>query len=221
MYRQSLENDPENLAVLKTMEDIYNARGQMIELVTTFQQELAVSGLDPERRIALWLKAGEIQEFHLDNCDGAKKSYLDVLEIDPRNLIAIRGLERIYQANKEYNALQSMLLKELQVQESWERELAIYREIALLKEEKFGEIEGAIEYFGKVHQQCPDDLFIIDRLKKLWHQQTRMAALCRDRRKRNCLALPGRTSSRVTPGVATNLRRTSRSTPNQRLPTAK
>ena len=116
-------------------------------------------------------QGGEIQEFHLDNCDGAKKSYLDVLELDPRNLIAIRGLERIYQVNKEYNALQNMLLKELQVQETWERELAIYQEIALLKEEKFGEVEGAIEYFLKIHQQRSDDLFIIERLKKLWHQQ--------------------------------------------------
>ncbi|NUM33286.1 MAG: tetratricopeptide repeat protein [Candidatus Brocadiae bacterium] len=167
MYLQALETQPDNLAVIKAVEEIYFQKCSFLELVNAYKQEMELPEIPQDRTLALLLKIGELQEFQLENSDAAQENYLAVLEIDPNHLFAIRALQRIYKKNKEYKALYNLLQKEMEIQKDPLREREIRWEIAILKEEKFADSPGAIEQLYVLHKEYTMDLCIIARLKSL------------------------------------------------------
>lgn len=167
MYLGSLDLMPDNLAVLKHVEDIYRSLSNWAELARTYEKELE-RDIDKARRISLFLQLAELEE-RLDRPLLAEEHYGAVLsgELDPENIWAIRGLERIYVATRQYEKLQKISLRELEVQKNPVRAVELYLELALLKEEKLGDVPGAREYFTKALGDRPQDLFVIRRLKAL------------------------------------------------------
>ncbi len=173
MYLQALEIQSDNLAVIKAVEEIYAQKASHLELLNAYEQELELPEIPEERTLSLLLKIGEMQEFQLDNSDAAKEKYLAALELEEKNLFAIRALQRIHKKNKEYKALYTLLQKEIEIQKDPIREKDIHWEIAILKEEKFSDVPGAIDQLYIIHRQYPEDLAVIARLKSLLLQESK------------------------------------------------
>ncbi|BBM88128.1 tetratricopeptide repeat protein [Candidatus Uabimicrobium amorphum] len=173
MYQQVLELDSSNLLAIRGLQAIYARQKNTEALLKMYIQELEVESIERERRIWLYLMCGDTYEFVLHDWDQAHESYIKVLynELDPNNLIALRGLQRVYRAQKKYSELQVMLLREFQLQTEDARALQLHLEIAKLKERYLKDPEGSIEYYRVVHEAWPNDIFIINSLETLLHGQ--------------------------------------------------
>ena len=144
-------------------------------MLGAYQKELAVPKIENKRRIALHLACAELQRFKLDDSDGAIKNYLAVLDfqLDPNNLIAIRGLEDLYVEKEKYKELQSMFFKELELQKDPKRLISVHLELGILLEEKLDDFDVAIEHYSEAHLSRPTNLPILRRLKNLLCQRNR------------------------------------------------
>ncbi|HRU50858.1 MAG TPA: tetratricopeptide repeat protein [Planctomycetota bacterium] len=168
MYRQAAEYAPDNVSVLRWIAEIYAKKSEPAKLLKVMQQELGNSHLDQDRRIILLLQTGEVQEFSLDNPDAAGEQYKAVLDIQETNEVALRGLERIYQKNKEYNSLRKNLETQLSIAEKKDRILELKITLGVLIKEKFSEPTVALEYLEEVYKEETYKQRIIQHLKNIY-----------------------------------------------------
>lgn len=93
--RQSLETalrlKPENINWLFELCDICQSAGQYVEARDAMQLYLKAA---PDS-VPAFLKLAEIEEYGLRELNGARRAYSKALELDPENLTAIAGLERL------------------------------------------------------------------------------------------------------------------------------
>lgn len=159
---------PDELAVIKHVEDIYREKQKWPYLVSAYERELEVPKIDRERRIALLLQAAEIYEHELDNEEKARDNYLAVLgdKLDNKNMQAIRGLQRIYGKTGEHLSLAQILKREIELS-SGERVLDIKLQLGMIYEEKLQDLASATATLREVHQARPQDLFVLRRLRAL------------------------------------------------------
>ncbi len=174
VYKQLLEKNPHNLGAIQSQEKIFQREERFSDLFSAYEAELATSEVERERRIFLHLACAQLQRFELDDIDGAAKNYRAVLELelDPDNLVAVRGLEEIYEGQENYAALESMLFKELELQKNQQRLIEVHLRLAYLQEDKLGNVDVAVEHFAEAHLSRPNNLPILRRWKKLLRIQT-------------------------------------------------
>jgi len=169
-YHHVIQLEPHNLIAIQGIQKIYQLQKRYAELLDAYQKELAVPDIETERRIWLWLTCAELQRYNLSNRDAAIRSYLAIindLKLDPNNLIAIRGLQDLYEEKEQYKDLQIMLFKELELQKDPKRLLIVHLKLASLMEEKLQSLDVAAEHFSEAHLSRPKNLPILRRLKKL------------------------------------------------------
>ncbi len=177
-YHNVVQIQPHNLITIKNIQKIYLEHQQYLELLDTYQKELAVPEIESERRIWVLLTCAELQRYYLEDYVGAIQNYLAVIEIelDPNNLQAIRGLQELYEKSGQYNDVQNMLFKELELQKDSNRLIMVHLQLACLMEEKLGSLDVAIEHFSEAHLSRPSNMPILQRLKKLLHTCKRWEA---------------------------------------------
>ena len=171
MYRKYLEIAGQDISVIKQIQDIYRTNHEYCELVWAYEQELSCPQIEEERRVLLALKIAEIQEQFLEDDEKARDRYEYALKLKPNDLIAIRGLQRIYTRSKEYELLQNILIQELELQKKTDRLISLQLQLAKLKEEHLEDREGAIKYYEKVRLVRPNELDIVRNLKILYKEQ--------------------------------------------------
>ena len=174
-YLKVLELDPDNLLAIKSLQKIYREEENYEKLLTAYHKELAVTQIENKRRIALHLACAELQRDKVNDSDGAVKHYLAVLDfqLDPNNLIAIRGLEDLYEEQEKYKELQSMFFKELELQKDAKRLISVHLQLGIILEEKLEDFDVAIEHYSEAHLSRPSNLPILRRLKNLLRQRNR------------------------------------------------
>ncbi|HRU52157.1 MAG TPA: tetratricopeptide repeat protein [Planctomycetota bacterium] len=177
-YYAVLQYDPHHLSAIKSLQRIFLKQSCYEQLLDAYQRELAVPNNEKERQIALYLFCADLQWKKLNNIDAAIKSYLAILDIqlDSNNLVAVRELQELYSIKKQYNELQVMLFKELELQKDSNRLIAVHSELAYLMEDKLQNIDVAIEHFSEVHLSRPNNLPILRRLKALLRKCERWEA---------------------------------------------
>ncbi len=174
-YQSYLTTDPNNLAVLRRLEEVYQNLNKPTELAATLKKELELTTISKQRRIAILLRTAEVQEIQLANLDAAKENYLTLLELDTDNNIVLKGLERIYRQTKEYKALQNILEKELEKQKDPIQQKPLLWEISELRRDKFGNITGAIQTLEQLHKDNLQDLNVIAKLLELYQIEKKWA----------------------------------------------
>lgn len=182
-YHQVLEIHKNDLSTIKNLQRIEYEQEKYPELLDAYQRELLVDVAEPEciekeRKIWLLLTCAELQRHQLHDIDGAIESYQTVLnfQLDPNNLIAIRGLQEMYDEREMYKDLQAMLFKELELQKDTKRLIMVHLHLACLMEEKLRTPDVAIEHFSEAHLSRPQNLPILQRLKNLLANSRRWAS---------------------------------------------
>ncbi|WP_372371153.1 hypothetical protein [Candidatus Uabimicrobium sp. HlEnr_7] len=173
MYLQVLELDSSNLLAVRGLQTIYALQKNPEQLLKMYLRELEIESIERERKIWLYLMCGDMYEYTLQDWDQAHESYIKVLynDLDPNNLIALRGLQRVYRFQKKFSELQVMLIREFEIQKEDARALQLHLEIAKLKERHLEDFEGSIEFYRVVHSAWPNDIFVINSLESLLHHQ--------------------------------------------------
>ena len=138
-----LADDPGHARACDAMVRIASQRGDFVTLARVLQNR-ADARRGQERAEAL-VKVAELHEQRLNDLAEATRSFEAVLAIDPANLSALKGLERIARQSGKYRELLEVLLRQIDVAATPRQKISLYERVAALHEAEFLDHEAAAE----------------------------------------------------------------------------
>ena len=135
-YKRALDVDQLHLPALEALEKIYSDRDQPNDLVDILLRK-AKALTDPVAVASVKLRTGGLYETTLNQVDKAGGVYREVLEIDASNLLAMRGLERVYSGTRQWPELVRVLEMQLDVVTTERERIDVLMKIARIQEEQF------------------------------------------------------------------------------------
>lgn len=94
-FEAALASAPAHLGALRALRRIHEELGQWPELIALLDRELAVTG-ESARRGELLRRKAELLDERLGDPEAATEAYQAVLAVNPADLVALKGLERLY-----------------------------------------------------------------------------------------------------------------------------
>ena len=157
--RRALELDPVNREALAAQAEILRKGQKWSELADTLKAHAEVE-VDNDKKVDLLLGLGDLQETQLASTAKAIEAYQAAADLDPNCDDALAALERLYRRDERWANLAKVLDRRAEVIEAAGeagRAAAIRRELATLRAEKLGDLEGAIaRYEASVAQNGAD-----------------------------------------------------------------
>ena len=135
-FQRALDVDRSFLPALVNLERIYTGRGQTRDLADILVQKVPALS-DPAEVITTKLRVAALFEGNLGDPTRAAQVYREVLELEPANLAAMRGLARIYENQQQWPDLVRVLEGELDVVPTERERIDLLVQIATLQEEHF------------------------------------------------------------------------------------
>lgn len=154
-FQRAIEVDGHFLPTLENLERIYGARGQNRDLVDILTRK-AHALTTPEDVATTKLKIGSLYETSLGDPRRAADVYRDVVEAEPSNLQAIRGLARTYEALEQWPELVRVLESELDVVTTERERMDVLLHLARLQEEQFVKADIAAQRLEQVLEIDPN-----------------------------------------------------------------
>jgi tetratricopeptide (TPR) repeat protein len=135
-YKRALDVDLYHLAALEALERIYSDRNMFADLVEILTRK-AKALTDPEQIAATKLRTGGLYETTLNQVERAGQVYREALEVESTNLLAMRGLERVYTHTAQWPDLVRVLEMQLDVVTTERERIDVLMKIARIQEEQF------------------------------------------------------------------------------------
>ncbi|MBK7400237.1 MAG: protein kinase [Myxococcales bacterium] len=148
LYQQILAEDPGHPQAADGIERICTRSGDFVSVVKIFEAR-ASSVRGPERAEVL-AKIGELYEDQIGDMTEAMKRFESVLQIDPRNLVALKGLDRIYNRTGRYKELLANLDTQISVAATPRQRIGLLERIAAIHDEEFLDHERAAESYEAI-----------------------------------------------------------------------
>jgi len=179
-YQQLIElakgRDEVVLKAARALERIHVQSGDHAALAVDLSRQVELE-FDADQQEQLLFRLAELYERKLFDTKAAIDTQRKRLELDPNRVDALRGLERLYEADKRYEDLVAVLLSR-QAQESAPGErAALGRRIATLYEEKLTDSTRAIEQWRENIAAFGPDRESLQALARLYEQADRHAEL--------------------------------------------
>ena len=171
-YKRILAIDPQSLAAVESLEQIYMRSEQYPELVGVLQKKAEIV-LDAEQRKQLFFRAAQINEELLEDLEAAIRVYRQVLEIDDSDGEAIGALERLYVRLERWEDLRDIYGRKAELTDNTEEKKAIFYGLGRVYVEQLGDVDRAIETFQNILDLDPDDLNAIRALDELFQRSAR------------------------------------------------
>jgi cellulose synthase operon protein C len=147
--REVVALDPRNRAALSALGRLCARVGDWDGLLATFEAE-AAAARDPRDRAGRTFKAAEVLEERLDRPADAIALYREALRIDPALLPARGALQRLLERLGDFESLCELLDADLdQMVSAHERGAHLFR-IARLREERLGDVAGAVTVYRRM-----------------------------------------------------------------------
>ena len=166
-YRLALETVPDHPVALKALELAYLRGRNWDGLVALYHRE-ALLTTDSARQVVLFTRAAEVAENRLKNDDSAAELYTRALDIDSHYLPALHGRRRIAERQQDT----SLVLETLQAEGAVSADVAHAKEVlyeaARVRQDRLGDISGAIETYQMVLSRAPDHLGAFNRLEAIY-----------------------------------------------------
>ncbi|HVV88089.1 MAG TPA: tetratricopeptide repeat protein [Kofleriaceae bacterium] len=147
-YRRAIELDRKNPAGHDGLSDVLRRQQKWAELADALRGHIEVEP-DPSHKIDLYLQLGDLLESQLSQTAKAVDAYEGAVEVGEGHGLddALAALERLYRRDERWAKLAKVLERRSDVlEEAGEagRATAIRHELATLRAEKLGDLEGAI-----------------------------------------------------------------------------
>ena len=152
MFQAVLEDDPGHVRAGDALARIAERTGDFQTFVRILG-ERAEARRGREKAEAL-CKVAEVYEDHLSDLAEATRRFEAVLAIDPANLTALKGLDRIYNRTGRYRELLEVLDRQIQVAATPRQKITILERMSALHDEEFLDHAKAAE--------CLEDILVID-----------------------------------------------------------
>lgn len=183
-----LDEYPEDGTALRSLARLSAVLSRWAEVFDLVDRELALT-TNPNDRLALMFRLGDILQNHLNEPARAIAYYRDVIEQDPGHEKAKEALEQLLQSQDETLAMEAALILEkiYELEDNWEKLATLYVlkagysvdpqekvdlfvRIADIKENRLSEPLAAFGFYGQAFKEClalpqlPDILGNLQRL---------------------------------------------------------
>lgn len=169
-YRTALNLDSKDIDALSALERVYETREDWPSLVEVLERKIEAL-TEPAEIADVGLKIGEILEDRVGDADRAVAAYHKVLEVEPGNLQALRGLERLYARMERPQELFEVLEAELNVVSSERERIKLLTRLAEMLEEEFVRLPEAAQRFEQVVEIDPNNDHALRGLERLYRRQ--------------------------------------------------
>ena len=149
-YKNALEVDPYYLPAIEALERIYAEREQFRDLVEMLRAKVVALKDDLEEVANIQVRTGGLYETTLNDLDKAADAYGQALEAEPGNLLAMRGLERIFGAQGNWQEMVKILEQQLDVVPTERERIEALMKLAAIYEEQFLKPDEASGRFEQV-----------------------------------------------------------------------
>jgi golgin subfamily B member 1 len=175
-YSQALELHGDHLPSLVAMERIYRERGEWEKLVEVLRRKANFRGGElhtlSEEDLAIVLAAKlELATVYRDQFNEIEKAiqqYEEVLAVEPQNLVALRGIEPLYQQTERWQQLPKILETQLEAVSTEKERIAILSKLAHVFEEEFVKPDKAAERLEQILDIDPNHLEALSSLARLY-----------------------------------------------------
>lgn len=165
-YRRALELAPKRLSTLRAMANLCEESECWQDLVTLYEQEIACVA-DPQRKMEILQRSGEVWDQHIGNHDMAMVCYERVLAIDSEYLPSLQALGSLYRKLERWSDLIRMHEAEIAACSDPEQIVYLLHTIAETYLEKLGDEVSAAETYETILQRKPHDLAAADALGRI------------------------------------------------------
>lgn len=144
--RRALELDAKNTAAYAALADVQRKQGKWAELADTLRAHAEIEA-DPKTKVDLLLGLGDLSESQLSSTAKAIEAYQAAADLDGASEDALAALERLYRREERWASLAKVLDRRAEIAEAGgdnQRAAALRRELATMRAEKLGDLEGAI-----------------------------------------------------------------------------
>jgi tetratricopeptide (TPR) repeat protein len=153
-YRLALELVPDHPIALRALEVAYRKGGAWEALAAFYQREAMVTA-DTARKTNLFARAADILEHRVRNDEPARKLYEEALAISPTFLPAIRGRRRIAERMNDGPVVLESIQREGEITADRERARELLFEAGQIHQDKFKNVQKAIEVYEQVLTRAP------------------------------------------------------------------
>jgi tetratricopeptide (TPR) repeat protein len=141
IYSAVVAEDPGHPKASEALARIAERTGDFQTLVKILERR-AETRRGPEKAEAL-VRVAEVYEDHLNDLAQATRRYEAVLALDPTNVDALKGLDRIYNRSGRYQELLEVLERQVAVAATPRQKINLYERMAALYDEEFLDHEKA------------------------------------------------------------------------------
>jgi tetratricopeptide (TPR) repeat protein len=198
-YREALEIDPshrETLAALdglvrreegepvmaaRVLEPIYDASGEHGKLIDVLRV-MAKHAEDPDTKVALLHRIGELYEHRLEQPQQAFSAYLDALREDSSNELSLGQAERLADLTRGWSELAGLYARESEKSLDVPRQIDLLSRLARIYEEELALAGEAIAIYRRILDVEFDNraaVFALDRLYTAGEQWSELVEILR------------------------------------------
>jgi len=180
-YREALKLDPARVEAMRGLGDVFRVQQRWAELADALS---ALAEREPDRSqlLDLLLQLGDLNETQLASTARAIDAYQRAFDLDPDCDDALAALERLYRRDERWGKLARVLERRAEIYEE-EGEAATAaatrRELATLRADKLGDMEGAIAKYEAALKIDPRDVAALHSLEELYDKVGRTAEYLR------------------------------------------
>ncbi|MFW5738828.1 MAG: tetratricopeptide repeat protein, partial [Myxococcota bacterium] len=169
---EALERDPDNLDLLRSIEDLQREPGREKELIATLRRR-AVLELDVDKRRELFREAKSLAETALDDPKLSEEVLRQLIELDDGYLWAYEELTQLREKAEDYKEVVELLLKRAELTAYGPDTLQLRHQAAEVLRDKLDDSDRALEIYEEIFDADPMDAKAAEALRQLYAKQER------------------------------------------------
>jgi tetratricopeptide (TPR) repeat protein len=178
-YRSALETDPNCADALAALDRLYRRNEMWEQLIDVLEKRATTldEALESGEQTRVRLEIGRLWDERLNEPQRAIAAFNKVRDVEPRNLPALRALERLYERTGQSEAYLDILEQELDATETDVEKISLYNRMASAWEERFGKLDRSAEALEKILIIDERHMPSYRELERLYRQDKKWEAL--------------------------------------------
>jgi golgin subfamily B member 1 len=185
-YQAALQSDPANDDALSSLDRLYRRHEMWDALIRILEAKASVA-TDLEEQIRLRMEIGRHWDERLGEPGLAIQAYQQVVQLEPRQLQALRALERLYEKTGQSEQYLDILEQQLDATPTDAERISLYNRMASAWEERFGKLDRSAEALEKILVLDERHMPSYRELERLYRQEKKWDSLV-DTLRRHILA---------------------------------
>ncbi|MCG8553870.1 MAG: tetratricopeptide repeat protein [Proteobacteria bacterium] len=164
-YQRALAYDPDDPEVVEAIDAVYQRTGRWAELLALLRQRSELA--NEQDKIQLLARMAQVHEHELAEPDEAISRYIEILELSPNDLTALRALDGLFERQERWTDLADNVERQLRLAEDSQERASCMVRLARIRQTHLGDTAGAIEIYREVLEADPYNADSMAELERL------------------------------------------------------